>query len=284
MEVKKVGIVAMTGTMGTGIAQVCSLAGYQVLGSSRSQDNINKAIASINSQFTRNVERQRMTQADKDAAFARISGTTKMQDFADCDIVIEAAAEDMALKKGIFAELDKICKKDAIIASNTSCLSVMDLAVATKRPDKVVGVHFFNPVPLMKLVEIVKTISTSDDTVATSKKFCESVGKTVVIAKDAPGFIVNRLMTPFILNAVKMLENGVASREDIDTAINLGLNHPMGPLTLVDLIGIDTFVFFADAQYQEFKDPQFAVPVLLRKMVAVGWLGRKTKKGFYDYK
>jgi 3-hydroxybutyryl-CoA dehydrogenase len=284
MEIKKVGIVAMTGTMGTGIAQVCALAGYQVLGSSRSQDNINKALASINSQFTRNVEKQRMTQADKDAAVARIKGTTSMKDFADCDIVIEAAAEDMNLKKGIFPELDKICKKDAIIASNTSCLSIMDLAVTTKRPDKVVGVHFFNPVPVMKLVEVVKTISSSDDTVATSKKFCESVGKTVVIAKDAPGFIVNRLMTPFILNAVKMLENGVASREDIDTAINLGLNHPMGPLTLVDLIGIDTFVFFADAQYDEFKDPQFAVPVLLRKMVAAGWLGRKTKKGFYDYK
>jgi 3-hydroxybutyryl-CoA dehydrogenase len=284
MEIKKVGIVAMTGTMGTGIAQVCALAGYQGLGSSRSQDNINKALASINAQFTRNVEKQRMTQADKDAAVARIKGTTRMQDFADCDIVIEAAAEDMNLKKSIFAELDKVCKKDAIIASNTSCLSIMDLAVTTKRPDKIVGVHFFNPVPVMKLVEVVRTISSSDETVAASKKFCESVGKTVVIAKDAPGFIVNRLMTPFIINAVKMFENGVASREDIDTAINLGLNHPMGPLTLVDLIGIDTFVFFADAQYQEFKDPQFAVPVLLRKMVAAGWLGRKTKKGFYDYK
>ena len=284
MEIKKVGIVAMTGTMGTGIAQVCAQAGYQVLGSSRSQDNINKAIASINSQMTRAVERQRMTQADKDAAFARIKGTTSMKDFADCDLVVEAAAEVMDLKKGIFGELDKICKKDAILASNTSCLSIMDLAVATGRPDKVLGIHFFNPVPVMKLVEVVKTITTSDDAVASSKKFCESVGKTVVIAKDAPGFIVNRLMTPFILNAVKMLENGVASREDIDTAINLGLNHPMGPLALLDLIGIDTFVFFADAQYEAFKDPQFAVPTLLRKMIAAGWLGRKTKKGFYDYK
>jgi 3-hydroxybutyryl-CoA dehydrogenase len=284
MEVKKVGIVAMTGIMGTGIAQVCAQAGYQVLGSSRSQDNINKALASINSQLTRAVERQRITQTDKDAAVSRIKGTTSMQDFADCDVVVEAAAEDMQLKKGIFAELDKICKKDAIIASNTSCLSIINLAMATKRPDKVVGIHFFNPVPVMKLVEVVKTITTSDDTVATSKKFCESVGKTVVIAKDAPGFIVNRLMTPFILNAVKMLESGVAGREDIDTAINLGLNHPMGPLALVDLIGIDTFLSFADGQYEEFKDPQYASPVLLRKMVAAGWLGRKTKKGFYDYK
>ena len=284
MEVKKVGIVAMTGIMGTGIAQVCAQAGYQVLGSSRSQDNINKALASINSQLARAVERQRITQADKDAAVSRIKGTTSMQDFADCDLVVEASAEDMNLKKSIFTELDKICRKDAIIASNTSCLSIIDLAMVTKRPDKVCGIHFFNPVPVMKLVEIVKTISSSDDTVATAKKFCESVGKTVVIAKDAPGFIVNRLMTPFILNAVKMLESGVASREDIDTAINLGLNHPMGPLALVDLIGIDTFLSFADAQYEEFKDPQFASPVLLRKMVMAGWLGRKTKKGFYDYK
>jgi len=284
MDIKKVGIVAMTGTMGTGIAQTCAQAGYQVLGSSRSQDNINKALASINSQLSRAVERGRMTQADMDAALSRIKGTTNMKDFADCDLVVEAAVEDMDLKKKVLAELDKVCKKDAILASNTSCLSILDMAMVTGRPDKVVGIHFFNPVPVMKLVEVVKTIITSEDTLAASKKFCESTGKTVVIAKDAPGFIVNRLMTPFILNAVKMLDSGVASREDIDTAINLGLNHPMGPLTLVDLIGIDTFVFFADAQYEAFKDQQYAVPTLLRKMVAAGWLGRKTKKGFYDYK
>jgi 3-hydroxybutyryl-CoA dehydrogenase len=284
MEIKKIGIVAMTGIMGTGIAQVCAQAGYQVVGSSRSQENVNKALASINSRLARSVEKGTMTQADKDAITGRIKGTTSMKDFADCDIVIEAAVEDMALKKGIFAELDKICKPGAIIASNTSCLSIMDLAMVTKRPDKVVGVHFFNPVPVMKLVEVVKTITTSDETVAASKQFCEKVGKTVVIAKDAPGFIVNRLMTPFINNAVRMLENGVASREDIDTAINLGLNHPMGPLTLVDLIGIDTFIFFADAQYEAYKAPQFCPPTLLRKMATAGWLGRKTKKGFYDYK
>jgi 3-hydroxybutyryl-CoA dehydrogenase len=284
MEIKKVGIVAMTGIMGTGIGQACAQSGYQVIGSSRSQANIDKAIASINSSMAKSVERNTMTQADKDAAMGRIKGTTSMNDFADCDLMIEAAVEDMELKKGIFIELDKICKKDTIIASNTSCLSILNLAIVTGRPDKVAGIHFFNPVRAMKLVELVKTIVTSDDTLATSRKFCESVGKTVVIAKDAPGFIVNRLMTPFILNAIKMLENGVASREDIDTAINLGLNHPMGPLTLVDLIGLDTFTFFADAQYEAFKEDQFVVPTLLRKMVAAGWLGRKTKKGFYDYK
>lgn len=284
MEVKKVGIVAMTGIMGTGIAQICAQAGYEVLGSSRSQANLDKALASINGQMARAVERGRMTQAEKDAAMSRIKGTTNMKDFAACDLVIEAAVEDMELKKGIFVELDKVCRKDAILASNTSCLSILNLAMVTSRPEKVVGIHYFNPVPVMKLVEIVKTIVTSEDTIATSKKFCESAGKTVVIAKDAPGFIVNRLMTPFILNAVRMLDSGVASREDIDTAVNLGLNHPMGPLTLVDLIGIDTFLLFADAQYEEFKDPQYAAPTLLRKMVAAGWLGRKTKKGFYEYK
>ncbi len=284
MEIKKVGIVAMTGIMGTGIGQACAQSGYEVIGSSRSQANIDKAIASINSSMARSVERNMMSQSDKDAAMARIKGTTSMNDFADCDLVIEAAVEDMELKKGIFTELDKICKKDAIIASNTSCLSILNLAIVTGRPEKVAGVHFFNPVRAMKLVELVKTIVTSEDTLASSKQFCESLGKTVVIAKDAPGFIVNRLMTPFILNAIKMLENGVASREDIDTAINLGLNHPMGPLTLVDLIGLDTFTFFADAQYEAFKEDQFVVPTLLRKMVSAGWLGRKTKKGFYDYK
>jgi 3-hydroxybutyryl-CoA dehydrogenase len=284
MEIKKVGIVAMTGIMGTGIGQACAQAGFQVIGSSRSQANIDKAIASINSSLAKSVERNLISQADKDAAMSRIKGTTSMKDFADCDLVIEATAEDPELKKGIFTELDKICKKGAIIASNTSSLSILNLAIVTGRPEKIVGIHFFNPVRAMKLVEVVKTIITDDDTVASSKKFCESVGKTVVIAKDAPGFIVNRLMTPFILNAIKMLENGVASREDIDTAINLGLNHPMGPLALVDLIGLDTFVSFADAQYEAFREDQFVVPTLLRKMVAAGWLGRKTKKGFYDYK
>jgi len=284
MELKKIGIVSMTGIMGSGIAQVCAIAGYQVLGSSRSEDNIKKAIAAINAQFTRNVERGRMTAADKDAALARISGTTKMADFASCDLVVECSAENMDIKKKAFAELDKICPPQVILSSNSSSLSIMDIAVTTSRPDKVLGIHFFNPVPVMKLVELVKTIATSDETIATSKQFCEKVGKTVVIAKDMPGFIVNRLMTPFILNAIKMLEAGVATREDIDTAINLGLNHPMGPLTLVDLIGLDTFLAFADAQYEGYKDPQFAAPTLLRKMVTAGMLGRKTKKGFYEYK
>ena len=206
-----------------------------------------------------------------------------MQDFADCDLVIEAAIENLDLKKKIFAELDKICPKDAILATNTSCLSIIDIAAVTGRPEKVLGLHFFNPVPVMKLLEIVKTIVTSDDTLEVGKHFGATLGKTIVVARDAPGFIVNRLGVPLILSAIRMLESGVATREDIDTGIKLGLNHPMGPLALADLVGLDTLHFIASAIYDESKDPQYVSPTLLKKMVTAGWLGRKTGKGFYEY-
>ena len=180
--------------------------------------------------------------------------------------------------------MDEICSPQAILASNTSCMSIIDMAIVTGRPDKVLGLHFFNPVPVMKLLEIVKTTATSDETVEICKTFGESLEKSVVLAQDIPGFIVNRLMVPFILNAIRMLDAGVATKEDIDAGINLGLNHPMGPLTLADLIGLDTLYFIASAIYDELKDPQYASPPLLRKMVTAGWLGRKAGKGFYDYK
>jgi len=230
------------------------------------------------------VEKGKLSQQDRDSTLARIKGTTNTQDFSDCDLVIEAAVENMDLKKKIFAEVDKICPKHTILASNTSCLSIIDIAMATSRPDKVLGLHFMNPVPLMKLLEIVRTIATSDETLDTGRTFGASLGKTVVLAKDTPGFIVNFLLMPFLLNAISMLDAGVASREDIDTAINLGLGHPMGPLTLADLIGLDTTLFVVSAIYEELKDPQYAPPPLLRKMVTAGWLGRKTGKGFYEYK
>ena len=188
------------------------------------------------------------------------------------------------MKKKIFAELDKICPEHTILATNTSCLSIIDMAMVTTRPDKVLGLHFFNPAPVMKLMEVVKTIATTGETLEAGKAFGASLGKTIVIAQDSPGFIVNRLLIPFILNAVRMLEAGVATREDIDAAINLGLNHPMGPLTLADLIGIDVVFFIANAIYDEFKDPQYITPTLVNKMVSAGWLGRKTGKGFYEYK
>ena len=180
--------------------------------------------------------------------------------------------------------MDIICPKHAILATNTSCLSVIDMAMTTSRPDKVLGLHFMNPVPIMKLLEIIKTIATSEETLEAGRAFGDSLGKIIVVAQDSPGFLVNRLMIPYILNAIRMLETGIATREDIDTAINLGLNHPMGPLTLADLVGLDVVFFIANAMYEEFKDPQYVSPVLLKKKVTAGWLGRKMGKGFYEYK
>ena len=283
MEIKKVGVIGC-GTMGNGIVIVCAQSGYQVMVSEINDQLLNKGLASINSFLTKSVEKGKLSQPDRDSTLARIKGTTNTQDFSDCDLVIEAAVENMDLKKKIFAEVDKICPKHTILASNTSCLSIIDIAMATSRPDKVLGLHFMNPVPIMKLLEIVRTIATSDETLDTGRTFGASLGKTVVLAKDTPGFIVNFLLMPFLLNAMRMLDAGVASREDIDTAINLGLGHPMGPLTLADLIGLDTILFVVSAIYEELKDPQYAPPPLLRKMVTAGWLGRKTGKGFYEYK
>jgi len=284
MEIKKVGVFGFTGAMGRGIAQICAQAGYQVIASSRNEQRMAKGIASIDAALARGVERGRLTKEDKDAAMSRIKGTTNVKDFQDCDLVIEVAVEDLEVKKKAFAELDAVCPKHAILASNTSVLPVVEMAIVTKRPDKVVGLHFFNPASAMKLVEIVRPITVSDETVKTSVEFAKSVGKTPVVVPDAPGFIVNRLAVPFMLNAMRLLESGVASREDIDTAVTLGLNHPMGPLALADLIGNDIVLSMADGIYQNLQDHQYIAPPLLRRMVAAGWLGQKTGKGFYDYK
>jgi 3-hydroxybutyryl-CoA dehydrogenase len=282
MEIKKVGVVGC-GQMGGGIAQVCAQSGYPVVVSEINDDLLKKGLASIDASLTRSVQKERITRQDRDDTLARIRGTTDTGDFGDCDLVIEAAIENIDLKKKIFGELDKACPKHAILATNTSCLSIIDMAVATERPDKVLGLHFFNPVPVMKLLEIVRTVATSEETLEAGKDFGKAVGKTIVIAQDAPGFIVNRLMVPQILNAIRMLESGVATREDIDTGMTLGLNHPMGPLALADLVGLDTILFIANGIYNEFRDVQYAAPTLLRKMVTAGWLGRKTGRGFYDY-
>ncbi|MDP2731232.1 MAG: 3-hydroxybutyryl-CoA dehydrogenase [Dehalococcoidales bacterium] len=283
MPSKKVGVVGC-GTMGAGIVQVCAQSGYPVVVSEINQELLNKGLASISTALSRGVERGRLSQEDKDAALGRIKGTTSIKDFADCDLVIEVAIENMEIKKKVFAELDATCPENAILASNTSVLSVTEMAMATRRLDRVVGLHFFNPPPVMQLVEIVRTILVSEETLEFSREFAKSLGKTPVVVPDTPGFIVNRLLLSFILNAIRMLESGVASKEDIDTAITLGLNHPIGPLALADLVGNDIILFMAEGVYQNLSDHQFIAPTLLRRMVSAGQLGRKTGKGFYDYK
>ncbi len=283
MEIKKVGVVGC-GAMGAGIAQLCAQSGYQVVVSEINDEFLKKGLASIDKTLARSVEKGKLSQPDKDAIMSRIKGTTSTKDFSDCDLVIEAAIENLELKKKIFADLDGVCPPHAILATNTSCLSIIDMAVVTKRLDKVLGLHFFNPAPVMKLLEIVRTIATSDETVKASQKFGESLGKTTVIAQDAPGFIVNRVWIPYLLHAIRLYEDGIASREDIDNAMSLGLNYPMGPLALSDMVGIDVVKFVSDALYEQLKDPRYITPTLVEKMVAAGWLGRKTGKGFYEYK
>ncbi|MBI2830225.1 MAG: 3-hydroxybutyryl-CoA dehydrogenase [Chloroflexi bacterium] len=279
---KNIGVVGC-GTMGSGIAQVCAAAGYNVTISEISDDLLHKGLANLDRYMTRDVERGRLTKENKSAIQSRIKGTTNTRDFASCELVIEAAVEILDVKKKIFAELDGIMPKESILASNTSCLSIIDIAKATNRLDKVIGLHFFNPAQVMKLLEIVRTVATSDSTLQIAQDFGKSLGKTTVVAPDAPGFIVNRLWIPYMLDGIRMLESGLASREDIDAAITTGLNYPMGPLTLGDFTGLDTLLFVADSIYAELKDPRFAAPILLRKTVAAGWLGRKTGRGFYTY-
>jgi 3-hydroxybutyryl-CoA dehydrogenase len=282
MNIQKVGVVGC-GIMGSGIAHTCSLYGYKVMVSDVSDQLVSKGLNSIASTLRKAVEKGKMAQEEMDAIVARIKGTTDLGDFADCDLVIEAVVEDLEVKKKVFAQLDKICPPHVVLATNTSVLSVTDVAVQTKRLDKVLGIHFSNPVPVMKMLEIVKTLATSDEAVKTAVEFCASIGKKVVVVKDAAGFLANRILCPFLLNGIRMVEAGYAP-EDIDALCTMGMGHPMGPLTLLDLIGIDTVYSGAVAVYDELKDPQYSPPSLMKKMVAIGWHGRKTGKGFYEYK
>jgi 3-hydroxybutyryl-CoA dehydrogenase len=283
MEIKRVGVVGMTGFMGIGIAQVCGQFGYQVVGSSRSEERVSKALATIDSRLARGVAKGMLSQRDKDAITARIRGTSDMNDFQDCDLVIESVAEDMEIKKKVFAELDEICPPHAILTTNTSCLSIIGIAMATKRPEKVLGLHFLSPVPQSKLMEIVTTTVSSTETLEIGKSFASSLQKSIIVTKDTPGFVFNRLYIGLSLMAVRLLESGIATREEIDSSMTLGLGHPIGPLALLDFNGIDTILNVANAMYEDLKDPLYAPPILMRRMVAAGWLGRKTGKGFYDY-
>ncbi len=283
MDIKRVGVVGC-GLMGSGIAEVCARSGYEVLVREVNDELLQKGLARIRDSLTRAVARGKASQEQCDEALARLHGTVSLADFGGCDLVVEAAVENMALKKEVFSELDGILPPHAILASNTSSLCVTEMASVTRRGDKVLGIHFFNPVPVMPLIEFVRTILTSDETMAIAHQFGASLGKTMVTAKDTPGFIVNRLLIPYILDAVRVYENGLASKEDIDAAIKLGLNHPMGPLTLLDFVGLDTCLFIADAMVEEYKDERLAAPPLLRRMVLAGQHGRKSGKGFYDYR
>ncbi|HAV10108.1 MAG TPA: 3-hydroxybutyryl-CoA dehydrogenase [Dehalococcoidia bacterium] len=282
MEIKKIGVMGC-GLMGCGIAEVSAKAGYDVLVSEINQNLLDKGMQAIDESLARAVKAGKMTDADKATVLQRIKGTIKIADFGDRDLMIEAAVENLELKKKIFTELDTIVPKDSILATNTSCLSVIAIASATKRQDKVVGMHFFNPVPVMKLLELVRTVATSEETLAEAKKVGEKLGKSIIVAPDVPGFIVNRLLMPHLIEAFKSYESGLASREDIDKGVQLGLGYPMGPLALADYVGLDTIVMIGDAMFEETKDSHMAIPVILRKMVAAGWYGRKSGKGFYDY-
>ena len=282
MTFQTVGVVGI-GQMGSGIVEVFARAGCDVVAREINDELLERGKAYLQRSFARGVERGKIAQAEADAAMSRLTFTTHLSDFAHCDLVIEAATENMALKKTLFTELDVICKDDAILASNTSSLAITEIASATQRPDKVVGLHFFNPVPVMPLIEIVRGLLTSDETLDAARTLGALLKKEIVIAKDNPGFIVNLLLVPYLFNAIRALENGVATKEDIDTGIKLGLNHPMGPFTLLDFVGLDTCLFIGDVMYQEFKDPRYAAPPLLRRMVTAGLLGRKSGRGFYAY-
>ncbi len=280
--IKKVGVVGL-GQMGSGIVQVSAQAGLTVLANDATEELIAKGIKNITKQLDKAIEKGKLDQAGKDKVLGNIKTTTELADFADYDIVIEAVTENMAVKKEIFAELDKVCKAETILASNTSSLPVGDLAAVTKRRDKFLGLHFFNPVQVMKLVEVVRTLDTSEDTFNAAFSLAQALGKTPVKAKDTPGFIVNVLLIPYLLDAIRKYEEGLASREDIDNAMIFGCGHPMGPLTLTDFIGLDTTLYIADIMFAEFKDSHYAAPPLLRRMVNAGYMGKKSGRGFYEY-
>lgn len=282
MHIRKVGIVGC-GVMGAGISQLCGQSGYDVVVSDKDEDLLIRGLKSIEERLKKELDKGKVSKQEKNSILKRIKGTTDIANFKECDLIIEAITEDLELKKKVFADLSQICSEEVIMATNTSVLSVIDIARASRRPEKVLGMHFLTPAPVIKFLEIVRTLVTSNESLEVARTFGESLGKVVMVVKDTPGFVINRLQTGFLLTAVRMLEEGVASREDIDMAAKIGLGYPMGPLELIDLIGIDTILKGAGALYEELRDPQFRPPILMKKMVAAGWCGRKTGKGFYEY-
>jgi len=281
MEIKKVGILGC-GLMGSGITQVAATAGFAVTVLEVEQKFLDKGFAGIEKSLAKLAEKGTIKETPQ-AIRARLNGTTNMQDLSDCDIVIEAVIENVGEKKKMYSALDDMVKKNAIFASNTSSISITELMTATKRPERFVGLHFFNPVPLMKLVEVARTIATANDVFDSAYEFAKKLGKVPVRTSDKTGFIVNRLLVPYLLDAIRAYEEGVGSIEDIDTAMKLGCGYPMGPFTLLDFVGLDTTYYITHVMFDEFKERRFAAPPLLKRMVMAGWYGRKSGKGFYDY-
>ena len=282
MAIQKVGVVGC-GLMGSGIAQVSAQAGFKTVVREVSPNALEKGMGMIHKFLKGGVEKGKLQQADMDTTLANLTSTTELQELADCDLVIEAVTENLGLKKEIFGTLDAACKPGAIFASNTSSLSITEMSTFVKRSERFIGLHFFNPVPLMKLVEVVKTVRTAPEVVAEANAWAMAIGKTAVNCGDSTGFVVNRLLVPYMVDAIRVFEQGLASRDDIDNAMKLGCGYPMGPLLLTDYVGLDTTYYICEIMVDEFKEPRFAAPPLLKRMVLAGLHGRKTGRGFYDW-
>lgn len=282
MDIQVVGVVGC-GLMGSGITQVVAQAGFNVVVREVNDDLLDKGLAGIERSLQKFVEKNQLSEVERKNTLSRIQRTTAVSDLKDCDLVIEAITENPKLKKELFAELDRLCPKHTILASNTSSISITEMAAATRRPERFLGLHFMNPVPLMKLVEVIRTIQTADEVFEAGVRFAERLGKMPVRTWDRVGFIVNRLLVPYLLDAIRALEQGFGSIPDIDKSIHLGLNHPMGPFTLLDFVGLDTTLYIAEIMFEEYRESRFAPPPLLKRLVTAGWYGRKSGRGFYDY-
>ena len=282
MTIREVGVVGC-GIMGAGIAQICAAHGYRVRVTESETERLEQGLATIKRRLGRQVERGRLSRERHDRTRARLKGVETLSGFADSDLVIEAVIEELPLKKDLFEELGKVCKEDAILASNTSSLSLSEMAASSGRPEQVIGIHFFNPPTVLPLVEVISSESTSQETIDAAMAFCDSIDRLTVRVKDSPGFIVNRLLVPFIFDAIHMLEGGIASAEDVDQACKVGLNHALGPLATADLIGLDTMIHISDAMFEEYGEARFKAPTTLRRLVSLGHLGRKSGRGFFEY-
>jgi len=282
VTIRKVGVLG-SGQMGSGIAQVAAVAGFEVVARDLEESQLSRGRKAVESSLAKFVEKAKLTPQDRDAALGRLRFTTRIEDLGDSDLVIEAVTEDLELKNRQWRALDAVCPPETLFASNTSSLSIMAMAAVTGRPDRFLGLHFFNPVPMMPLVEVVRSIATSPATTAAGTDFVRRLGKEPVAARDSAGFIVNRLLIPYLLDAARAVEQGVASIQDVDNGMKLGCGHPMGPLTLLDFVGLDTAVAVGEILFDEFREPRYAPPPLLRRMVLAGWLGKKSGRGFYDW-